>query len=399
MSFLPPELWLTILRWATRPDDEDSCTSYHPFQRPAQLILGLHDSDSIVKFKLGLMSVCRLWYSLLQNALYEDIGVGRDLVEILNTNLLKPSEQNDIIDRRSLVRRLRISYSATATETPAPLFCLDTIRLCSNLEVLSRPIVGNSVEMPRFEFDAPECPPLRTLKRIDWWHDNEANRSGGINSLYNVLRNAPNVEYLSLGGFPWLNFCPNRQAHITLPALRTLCVHKMNMRLLHHLCLWNLPQLSHIVVVIPSEGSSILSNLWSQFGPQLTTVELGCSMRFLMEDYVTSILRSCEKLETLNYHVYFTLPSVATDSFTHTSVTTVGLHAQPNLSLSRDKSIRLIQQHMDFLVGPMLPRLHLIVLYGRWDAAVLGGMKTYLPSLRSRGCNIVYADGLPVEFI
>lgn len=260
--------------------------------------------------------------------------IRRDQVGALNAGLLKPIGQGNDVGRGSLVRRLQIPYSITATKPPEPLHYQDTFKLCPNLEILSRTTIGPSPETLYFDLAGPECPPLHSLRRIDWWDYGRATRSGG---------NAPNIEYLSLGGSSRTDLFTN----ITLLALRTLCIHKMTTALLHYLCLWKLPGLSHIVVV-SFDHRGQLSYLWSRFGPQLST------------------------LKTLNYDLFLTLPPTDIYAPVNAPVSTVGLHILPYHSQG---SSRRFQQHMNFLV------------------------EAYLPRLRDRGCDVVYADGLPAEHI
>lgn len=218
----------------------------------------------------------------------------------------------------------------------------------------------------RFDWEAEEVA-LPSLQRLEWWHHPEAERSGGINSLPCVLQNAPNLRYLFIAGFIGPTYVATRPNAIELPQLETLRLHMMNGMILHQiLSRWRLPSLTHLILDSPVVRDG-LDIVWSALSDQLLVVEFGKHVRFYMADNVTPCLRSCRKLQMLNYYVLFTAP--AADEVEHSSLATVSLNMHVNSLLGDSTSVwNLIEHHFDNLCAKSLTALQNVVLYGDWKA-------------------------------
>ena len=90
------------------------------------------------------------------------------------------------------VRRVVLPYTSTITRSSAPLQAVEILKRCPRVEVLVRPRYATSGPIG-FEFEA-DMVPFHTLRRLDWWGNSEAERSGGLNSLGNVLAHAPGLR-------------------------------------------------------------------------------------------------------------------------------------------------------------------------------------------------------------
>jgi hypothetical protein len=220
--------------------------------------------------------------------------------------------------------------------------------------------------MLQFDYEV-DCVPLPSLRRLEWWHYTEAERSGGINSLGVVLEHAPNIEYLFVGGVVGYT----QFAYVCLPALRTLRLHVINGLLLHQIVSkWLLPSLTHVVLDSPLVEQG-LQSVWDRFGEQLAVVEFGKHLRFLMSDHLTTCLRGCPTLQEIGYFIFFTKVPETTEE--HASITTVRLHSAVNSFLHTAEEVwAKLEGHFRFFM--QLTFLGRIILYGEWRG-ILGQRK------------------------
>ncbi|RDB29483.1 hypothetical protein Hypma_015939 [Hypsizygus marmoreus] len=354
---LPPEIWLQIFRWATTSDRERELitATYTPFQPPATDAF-----DPLIAVKRTLALVCRQWKRLSIEFLYEDLRISR------GTHVLK-----DILGQEGgcgrLVRRVVLPFPSTVTSLNHYLPSVEILRLCTNLETLVRPRLVLP-EALQFHFDA-EVLPFHTLRRLDWWYHNEAERSGGINSLNAVLHTAPNLQYLSVGGVVGYGRVVIDTLPLSLPELHTLRLNGSNGLFLRQLVeLWSLPSLLHVIVDFPLAELG-MNRIWDTFGSQLRTVEFGRHIRFLMNDHVTSCLRGCSNLVELNYFLFFT--STPDLKVPHTSITTIGLHAAVNELLQDGEAVcSHIERHFAIFMNGAFPALKRIFLFGEWRGII-----------------------------
>ncbi|KAI0723980.1 hypothetical protein C8T65DRAFT_704629 [Cerioporus squamosus] len=375
---LPVEVWLQILRWATlNPWTHALYTSeYSPFEA-VDVNVG---TPEISHTKRALVLVCKDWRRWALPLLYEDILVSSSqrLSRLLQAGQgLGDSDNLDATSRcpADFVRRAHLPYSSTTTSTSLP-----------PRSVLVR--TADALTPSAYEFSV-ECPPLPSLKRIDWWHHNEAARTGGINSLTHVLGVAPNVEYLSVGGELWANYLLTARIH--LPHLTTLRFRRVNVFFVLTLCRWTFPSLRHVIFdnIIDTE---LFWAFWTTFGSQVRTVELGISLKFYIQDFLEHVFAGCTQLEELNYYLHFT--HVPSTHWPQNALKTVGLHAHPN-SFFRVGSAEYwehVGRHFEALASSAFPALRHVVLHGDWRA--LMGMEDFqriVQPLRDKGCMVEVA--------
>jgi len=355
-QLLPPEIWLEIFEWATYNANLAQVGSPKPFQP----IPGTAQ-DQNLKVKLALFSVCRTWQAWMAQILYEDIEIRRDTYSL--QQVLGGREQSG---RRygEMVRRVVLPYQSTVAGPSQSLRSIEILKLCPNFHTLLRP-QHLPLDGIRFDYEAHGIG-LPCLERLDWWHHSEAERSGGINSLGVVLRSAPKLRHLFIGGVVGVNHICSHQEPIVLCKLESLRLHIRSGLLLRLIISrWSVPSLTHLIMdsppINPKDGSHII---WEAFGHQLQAVEFGRHVRFLMGDNLSPCLEGCPNLKELNYHFFFMAPADRSQS--HANLTVVSLHSQTNALLLNGKLWNLIERHFEILSGPGLSALQKVVLYGDW---------------------------------
>ena len=241
---------------------------------------------------------------------------------------------------------------------------IEILKLCPYIHTLLRPPFSYADAL-HFEYEAAGVS-LPVLKRLEWWHHDEAERSGGINSLAAVLHGAPNLTYLFVGGisgFGRIGIGMQRETP-SLLQLQTLRLCAINHLLLHQIVSrWSLPSLTCIVLDTPLQDSN-WRLIWDAFGSHLKAIEFGKHIRFLANNQLSPCLNGCPGLKELNFYIYFTLPEK--DLQPHTNLTTVRLHAAVNQFLPDDALWQLIDAHFKVFCGSNLPALRHIILYGDW---------------------------------
>ncbi|CAA7268026.1 unnamed protein product [Cyclocybe aegerita] len=354
---LPPEIWLDIFDWATFNPNiiTNASTPFTPIPDSTR--------DPNLQVRAALASVCRTWRKWAAQSLYQDVKIRRD-AHALKQALER--YQHAAASYGQLVRRVVLPYQSTVTGPSRTLESVEILKLCPHLHTLQRP--QHSLADPlSFDYEA-ECPPFPSLRRLDWWHHNEADRTGGINALGVVLRNAPHLRYLFVGGV--ISHTCMEPGRVSLPDLETVRLQvRSGMLLRQMVSQWFLPSLKHIILDSPvvRDGSQAI---WETFGEQLETMEFGKHVRFLISDFLTPCLTSCPNLKELNYYIFFTSPPES--DIVHSKLTTVGLHAHVNALLVEGGSAwNLVEHHFEILTSPNLPALRRIVLYGDWRAVLL----------------------------
>lgn len=364
---LPPELWIDIFRYATHSPKLYSA-DYHPFET-SPWEDRTHSDTLALKYSIAL--VCRLWRALSIQMLYEDVQIGEGASTLQHT-----LESDDSSDDESApkvggwVRRACLPYTQSATPTPKSMPCLDILRHCPRLQVLVRPPLGWDKSFSlRYEYPASPPPTLPSVKRLDWWHNDSASSSGGINSLDETLLSLPQLEYLSLAGD--MGFTSLRQTRIALPRLHVLDLRRINAIFVRQVCYWSLPSLTQVIVDAPPRAEC-LEAIWSTFGSTIREVEFGKHMRYMVEDYVSQCLELCPEVQTLDYHVLFTTPPHPSNAHVYSSLKRVGLNAAHNMSLCAHRNdpqgLGHIAEHIASFTREAFPELKEFVLYGdEWD--------------------------------
>lgn len=424
---LPPEIWLEIFRIATLTPHLAYLheTSYHPFQ--ATIPVNIREPlDSQTPFrapplefeepsfavKVAISLVCKQWHALTRDLLYEDLVIPTNILDAhrLKNQVLRSGDSPDMNDgaiggheRYCKVQRIFLSYLSTITG-PNLRNIVDINDILrhhsSTLTALYRPRINGYANLAQnpilYTISAEDCPPLPNLKRLDWWHGDEAARTGGINSLADVLKMSPNVQYLSLGASHGSRATPGPQS-VELLNLTTLRLQHTSPSFLSHILSWKLPSLRHLILakirVHYSSGLEAMDTVWEAFGAQLRTVELDQYLGyFAREGVIHNILTGCPNLEEINYYVLFaSLPSRPHQP--HTSLKTVRLHLANNEMISSSKSLAIIvETHLNAWCDPVYPNLRRVLLYGTVDLED-GPIRETVQRLRERGCEVAMVSG------
>ena len=247
-----------------------------------------------------------------------------------------------------------------------PMQSVELLKLCPHIHTLLRPRF-TLTDTLHFDYETDGVS-LPALQHLEWWHYNEAERSGGINSLSAVLHGAPNISYLFVGGVR--NFSRLWLQEGTFPHLQTLRLGTINGLFLHQIVSsWSLPSLTNIIFDSPLPESG-WGAIWLAFGRQLKAIEFGRNLRFFSNDQLSPCLNGCPGLEQLNFYLCFTAPAVNIQP--HISLTTVRLHAAVNDLLCHAEAVvwDLIDPHFKVLCGSDLPALRRIILHGDWQSVL-----------------------------
>lgn len=357
---LPSEIWSEVFRWVTTPDG--SCNPSTPTYVPFQPTPISDTSDSTTRVKSALSLVCRQWKHLSTEFLYQDLKLPQGALHALK-NVFDQGADVGI-----WVRRVVLPYSSTVTKScNAVLPSVEILRSCANLETLVRPRWAVSEDLD-FSFDAEHLSFL-SLRRLDWWLHDGAERTGGINSLGSVLLNAPNLQYLSVGGVVGcsrIRMNPESEP-LCLRKLQTLRLHTGNDLFLRQVRSWALPALIRVVLDSPMIGRG-LDGIWEAFGSQIQLAEFGRHVQFMLNDVITPCILACPNLTEVNYHLFFTAPPEIRNP--HESIATVGLHAAVNMLLRDEGELcSHLEQHFEILKSS-LPALRNVVLYGEWRVII-----------------------------
>jgi hypothetical protein len=256
-----------------------------------------------------------------------------------------------------------LPYQSTVAGPSRSLKSIGILKLCPNLHTLLRPPYS-LLDGIRFDYEA-EGIALPRLERLHWWHHNEAEGSGGINSLGVVLCGAPNLRYLFIGGVVGNNRIHMESEQMVVSKLEVLRLYIISGLLLRQIIFrWSLPSLTHLILDSPPVKDG-LNAIWETFGQQLEVVEFGRHVRFLMSDDLSPCLEGCPNLKELNFHFFFTTPAHSLQS--HANLTAIGLHSHTNALLSDGGNLwNFIERHFEILSRPGLSVLQKIVLYGSW---------------------------------
>ncbi|KAJ7044981.1 hypothetical protein C8F04DRAFT_1026238 [Mycena alexandri] len=349
---LPTELWLEIF---AHLGECPYTTSYTPFQP----LLG----GDVKSAYTSVVLVCRNWHAWAIGLLWCNF-------KFPDTASTQADDSLMDIQRKygKWVQRVVLPYSSTVTESYKPILSTNMLELYPNLQILIRPPHRQSpFQTLRYDFDTT-CPPLFSLRRLDWWHYSDASRTGGINSLMDVLSAAPNLEYLFVGVEHWQpTYFPHPPLlHIHLTSLRTLrlSVRRQWVRVMDHILKLSLPALETLIIdaAVADERMTVM---WETFGSQFRVVEFGKGVRFGSGLTCLQTLQTCPSLRELNYYLFKTpLPETGPD-IVYPSLTSIGFHVG-DISPAEWELVEweFLEQHFNVLVGGMLPDLRHLRVFG-----------------------------------
>ena len=382
---LPPEIWLLIIRFATSApivSPFEFAYHYEPFQSRNHNITTPLFAD-VLRDKCAIMSVCKQWYALAGDILYEDICIGRHIASLYSV-LIGPTPgggelgtSTTCITARHRVRRAVLPYAHNEKPSYHTQSVLAFLALLPHLEVLVRPPLIIPAPPPQQQcLPVPipimtkpiAAPALPTLRRLEWAFEKEGGRwhTSAIDFLYDILVAAPSLHELVLTG-P-MPQAPYRILHLC--ALRTLRLHDgagQSWLIANYAIYWELPALENVVV----EGlgsAGWLWKFWEKFGEQVRMLELelgGGGRGGMSIGDVSKIVAVCPALEELNLQVgveeYVNRTPVHVDdviwSCTHNTLQRLGICIK-DLECSVDTWMKIVGK---FVEG--CPALSEVLLY------------------------------------
>ncbi|KAF5312833.1 hypothetical protein D9619_002712 [Psilocybe cf. subviscida] len=354
---LPPELWFEIFEWAT-VNSTLCAAEWTPFEAIPD-----NARDPSIHTRATISRVCSIWRRWVTPLLFKDIKIrnGAHALQLV----LEKHAGSEAVGRRygDMVRRVVLPYPSTVPELGKATQSIEILKLCTHMHTLLRP-QHSMLDGLRFDREVTGVV-LPSLQRLEWCFNGEADRSGGINSLCCMLRNAPQISFLFIGGVVGNHYMCMDPWPIELSRLDTLRLNIRSGSLLRQIMLrWSMPSLTRLIIDSPpvKEG---LDSLWETFGSRLEVVELGKHMRFLMNNDLPPCVEGCPNLKELHYYLFFTNPPDHVPYHAH--LTTVRLHAAVNGLLVEGSALwGLIRRHWDFLCSDNLEALQRIVLHGNW---------------------------------
>ncbi|KAJ6580868.1 hypothetical protein B0H19DRAFT_1112647 [Mycena capillaripes] len=391
--WLPPEIWIHIFLLATSVPYTPQLyeIAYLPFHNPPReqerFMLSLADGTI-----LALSLVCQEWHTLSIQFLFETVHLSWYGSQKLH-ECLKRSVGG--VSCGKWARRLELSV-IEHEDADYPIFPADVFLSCPNIEVLVKcddDLLPHSVG----------CADLTGLKRFDWYYaryrdgdhqfaieDDDPSR--GQDFLRDVVRNAPNLQYLSLvkrfRGTPRASPPPSA---IILPSLVTLHLELISLDVWTEIETWSFPLLRILRVdaTFPELPRSS-ARIWDT----VQVVELLQDQGSIPSpSRLPTILKMCPNATELNYYLEYVSPPPP-GSAVWASIQVVRLHFATNHDLrwpveEEDELWNHISAHFDVLTSPMFPSLKRVVLYGPWDFITTDErFRLFKQKLVNHGCRL-----------
>ncbi|KAJ7777172.1 hypothetical protein B0H16DRAFT_1301525 [Mycena metata] len=393
--WLPPEIWIHIFLLATSTAYTPQLyeIDYIPFHNPPQeqerAMLSLADQTM-----LALSLVSREWHLWTVQFLFQTVRLSW-----YGSRRLHKGLQQSASGVRCGQWTKRLELSVIEHEDPSYLVKpADIFLSCPNIEILVK-----------YEDDllphSAEGVDLARLRRFEWYYaryrdgdhqfaTEDDDPSRGQDFLREVVRNAPNLRYLSLvkrfRGNPRLGPPPSS---LLLPALVTLHVQSISGDVWTEIETWSFPRLKVLRVDAAFIGFTRLSGrMW----PTVEVVELLQDQGSIPSpSEIPFILAICPNAIELNYYIEYVQPPPV-DAFVSASVQVVRLHFATNHDLrsptedpEEDELWNHFSAHFDMLAGPMFPALKRVVLCGPWSfVAENERFELFKQTLVGRSCKL-----------
>ncbi|KAF8211431.1 hypothetical protein K438DRAFT_1807296 [Mycena galopus ATCC 62051] len=421
-SWPPPEIWRVIFSFAAC-----SATSYaidyEPFQQPRELeeTSQVMELESLrLKTCMALVRVCRLWRTLSEEFLYQNVRVdsSRALENLVGGMQRSAADEGSegfgrFVKRLELQAKLthfkNLTNASSPFRLPSPIHkplvvgLIHLLRHCPRLEIIVRPSLRLDAEDIHFwgalistpiEGSRSLCP---NLQRLEWSESDLDMRFYGTTNgkrLSELISHSPKLRYLFISSDR-----PDVLSHLPLGhALQTLRLNRSH----YH-------SSSRLVKGIPSRVTSVtsLTNLVlhstipstmlafiSVVGWQLRVLEFTFAPQVTYSsNQMHRLLSRCPNIEELVY--YLGAPEISPlDTLVHTGLKRVRLRINPEEWFPYK---HVVLNQFEILTGPSFPNLKQILLHDpsksfvRRDSAAL-----LLKRMADRGCPVMYSDGSPV---
>ncbi|KAJ7742150.1 hypothetical protein DFH07DRAFT_1063800 [Mycena maculata] len=361
---LPPEIWLYIHRLATSETTPLATAQSAGFQyaAPADPLQSIH---YFLWDVCSFVLVCRLWNSLANELLYENVEVPKNehSFSTLSATLERPGTAR-------LVRSIRFSRSRFDHNFAILALC-PQVRVVCQPDPKSFTVVFNAAgDLPTFHF----------LKHVYWTESFKTSAS-----LRAILQAAPNLENLFLDPSPMWVPAPVEKCELPpIPNLRRLACSGFLRASVSYILKLDLQRLTRLGCAPSHIELPDFPTL-----PVLATLELFGSRQRIQ---FATLFAHCPRVHTLCYDVWNAL--VAPDSAPSPPVplTYVRLHSAVVFKSVRDWV--LIERHFDLLLAPEFPRIARLVLEGSWHHDVADvRFARLLDGVRAQGCQLEFPEG------
>ncbi|GLB36885.1 hypothetical protein LshimejAT787_0311720 [Lyophyllum shimeji] len=303
VPYLPPELWILILRYATSscapPDHSSRTVSFLSLAHShCHLPLRLAHYRATMRRKALMTLVCKAWYTLAQEVLFEFVWISRaSEARSLAATLVRDGPDGP----GRYIRRLHIETPSLErccpNEIRTILDCAPRLVVYSDYRSVRRNIYLESCyprSSPKALLSAL-AHPNNSLRRLSWTNYEDVSFHLHMSPMLETT--AANLEFLEL------NFCSTHlhsmsssspalcpeAITLTLPALRSLKV-TLDNATFDVLATWHMPALRNLSVLSAdfSYASAGFSHFFIVHGPKLTQLELGHSSSTIEEHYLTA---------------------------------------------------------------------------------------------------------------
>ncbi|KAF8896386.1 hypothetical protein BD779DRAFT_1668184 [Infundibulicybe gibba] len=364
LPVLPAEIWLTIFRFAIDLKHHRN-QLYIPFE-PTNL------NTPISPAVLRLRTPSHLSIGSKVQALRDVFENGGDLGSLVHSAVI-------------------LNPNKSGSEPPSSILQTQVLKHCTRLVVLVQLQYQQSSPLSqRFS----KTPSFDSLQRLEWWSNAKPREPADITSLISILRHAPNIQHLFIGGhLTFIGVDP-----ITLPKLKTLRLYLFHGEVLEAMAArWTFPALRNVVFCRPVRGQGMLT-FWQTFGPQLDVVEIGPNP--FVSDVLGDCLEHCPNLKEINYSLFNIFHPRLHD--TESPIHTVGLLANIDRRClldgyaywGRHSGWNFLEQHFVGLLGEAFPFLERIVLYGDWSYILSDErFESIHARLHAQRCTLELEDG------
>ncbi|KAJ7484241.1 hypothetical protein FB451DRAFT_1554818 [Mycena latifolia] len=367
---LPPEIWIYIQRLATSETSPLKMACADRFQYVARgLADPLQDFEDFLRIASSFVLVCRLWNSLANEILYENIRVD-DRFQALYTALKRPGTA-------PLVRSIRLSPTQFDHN-------YQILALCPQVQIVTQPddlATSMALQLQLSNYPSllqsalePELPTFLSLRHIFC-------AELLIDSLLwrRIFRASPNLEYL------FVSRSPSSTMHVDsigLPPITSL--KRLGFPQLARPMASVLLQMDLLGLTRLQCSPSDLSLLDFPTLPSLHTLELFGSRSTIL---FPAIFSRCPCLRELCYDVW---NDVSPPREEHPSLSCIRLHSAVNVI--RDWTP--IEEHFALFLTPDFARLKCFILYGSWHRVIGAAQFTrFRDGLRERGCELEFPEG------
>ncbi|KAJ7047622.1 hypothetical protein C8F04DRAFT_1247253 [Mycena alexandri] len=415
----PPEIWRSIFSFTTS-SDTSYAIDYEPFQPPRELeeTSRYLDQEALrLRTCLALVRVCKLWRTLAEEFLYQDVRVvsSRSLQSLVQ-GLQRSAKEEGSEGFGRFIRRLELqakpTYFKSQSQTNtlpfrllSPLYAPpsvglgDLFRYCTRLEILVRPSLRLDAEDIHFwggvistpiEGSRALCP---QLKRLEWSESDLDMRFYGTTNgkrLAEIVGHSPNLRYLFLSS--------DRRdllAHLPLgQSLHTLRLERSHYHSRHvkELKFHDAPGVTNLTnLILHTTIPSTMLSFIAAVGWQLRVLEFTFAPQITYSsNQMHRILSRCPNLEELVYHLG--APEISPlNAFQHTALKRVRLRINPEEWFPY-KHVVLTQ--FEILAGPSFPCLEQILLHDTSKSFVKRDSAfPLLMRMVDRGCPVIYDDG------